>query len=80
MAVNVLPWGNTCPLLEIAQHYGVPYETTLYLADRIQHRRHPPQGIEVWDGVPIKIIESIEQDVRYVCAWMADVRNGSIQI
>lgn len=78
MAVDALPWGNTCPLLKIAQFYKVPYELPLHLADMLQHNR-PGAAERAFDAgvkVPVETIAMVQQDVRYLSQWMAGTRDG----
>ena len=35
------PWGDTCPILKIANHYGADYTDALYIADYFIHGRRP---------------------------------------
>lgn len=35
-------WGDTCPLLNIARHFGVDYAVTLVLGDKLIHGRRSP--------------------------------------
>lgn len=70
-----LPFGNTCPLLKIARHYDVPYEIPLYLADFSQHGREIPENAaELFAVTPLKTIEAVTQDVRYVSGFMEELR------
>jgi len=39
MAAPSHPYGDTCPVLRIAQHYSLPYEVPLALVDYYLHGR-----------------------------------------
>jgi hypothetical protein len=72
-------WGWTCPFLKIARHFGVPYESVLYLADWYQHDRHPPAGCDTLmrdccaDEATFSLVN---EAVLAVCAAMSMLRAG----
>lgn len=70
------PFGTTAPLLKIANHYGVPYEVPLLIADSMQHGREIADHYVPLFAQPLETINNVMADVRYVCDFMEDMRNG----
>lgn len=79
MAQPLPVFGVTCPLLNVAKHYGVPYEMTLLIADSMQHGREiPDERAEMLGQLPFGLRRKVRDDVRYVCDYMEDLRSGAV--
>lgn len=57
------PWGDTCPILKIANHYAVDYGVLLHAADFFIHGRKMPDDVP-WDYEEPDVLEDATAQVR----------------
>lgn len=74
MAAPRHPYGDTCPVLRITQHYSLPYEIPLALVDYYLHGRPVRASIleEVGHLAPV-----VADDCAAVAKRMAALYNGT---
>ncbi len=57
-------WGDTCPILKIANHYGIDYTAALYAADYFIHRRMwPIYANRLINEVPVAVWVVVCEDI-----------------
>lgn len=74
--VSDYPWGDTCPLLKIARHFGVDYAITLHLADALIHGRDRiPDAFPTYPDLETYTAMGVE--VGKVVRRFNELRNGA---
>lgn len=71
----VTSWGDTCPLLKIARHFGVDYAVTLAFGDWMIHGRDWVDR-RLTDGLGQATIDAIYVEVRKVARRYRELSRG----